>query len=408
VDRRLIEVNQDRLQRDMQRLSRIGMGERGITRRSYTPEDVEARSFVAGLMQEASLDVRIDAVGNLFGRRQGAKPDLPVIMVGSHIDTVPQGGMFDGALGVLGGIEAVRAMNEAGVCTEHPVEVVSFAEEEGAWGSGTLGSRVFVGDVRAEELDRVVTGANSLKQLMLESGLEPDDFENAARPYPVAGYIELHVEQGGVLEQERLQIGIVTGIVGITRGSIVVQGKANHAGTTPMHMRDDALVKAAPLITYVYQEALRQESVVATIGRVGVSPGAVNVIPGKVELSLELRSMDDSKVELLLDRIRRKVELAEQAELRAGLAKGGVKMHALVMQAIENVCRGADVLYKKMPSGAGHDAMCMARICPTGMLFVPSKGGMSHSPDEFTHWADAARGAMVLANAVIDLDSTIS
>jgi len=253
-----------------------------------------------------------------------------------------------------------------------------------------------------------VTGANSLKQLMLESGLEPDDFENAARPYPVAGYIELHVEQGGVLEQERLQIGIVTGIVGITRGSIVVQGKANHAGTTPMHMRDDALVKAAPLITYVYQEALRQESVVATIGRVGVSPGAVNVIPGKVELSLELRSMDDSKVELLLDRIRRKVELAEQAELRAGLAKGGVKMHALVMQAIENVCRGADVLYKKMPSGAGHDAMCMARICPTGMLFVPSKGGMSHSPDEFTHWADAARGAMVLANAVIDLDSTIS
>lgn len=408
MSNRALVINPDRIQRDINRLSQIGIGPSGVTRRAYTPEDREARQMVATLMEDAGLSVRVDAVGNLFGRIRGSDPALPVLMMGSHIDSVPGAGKFDGCLGVLGGIEVARAIQESGMRTHHPVEVAAFADEEGAWGSGTFGSRVFVGDVPENELGVRVSGGMTLRQLMESNGLFPERFSEAVRPYPLGGYLELHIEQGGVLDAEGVQIGVVTGIVGITRATITVTGKANHAGTTPMHMRDDALAKAAPIITYVQQEALRQGDMVATIGQIKVSPGAVNVIPGQVTMSLEMRSMDDQKVATMLDRVRRLIQSSKGADLQCGLAKRAVPMHPTVMEAILAACKATAVSHKKMHSGAGHDAMCIARVAPAGMIFVPSKNGISHQKEEHTDWEDVVRGVEVLAHSLVHLDAALA
>jgi len=398
-------VNKGRLQRDIQALGAIGAGPLGITRRAYTLEDSKARRMTASLMEDAGLQVRIDPVGNIFGHRAGQDPQKPVIMFGSHVDTVPNGGMFDGALGVLGGIEAMRAFNEAGTVTRSPLEVAAFVDEEGAWVSGTFGSRAFVGQVRAQELRATTRDGQTVWEKMTSAGLAPDNLAGSVANYPVAAYLELHIEQGGVLERDGIDIGIVTGIVGITRGAVTVAGTTNHAGTTPMHMRDDALVKAARFITFVHEEARRGNDMVATIGQIQVSPGAVNVIPGEARLSLEMRSMDQSRIQVAVERFKLGAAALGGVQVDLGLAKPPVLMDAHIMDLIEEACKDSGYPYKRIPSGAGHDAMCVARIAPAGMIFVPSKGGISHSGRECTSWDQAARGVEVLARTVLRLDA---
>lgn len=398
-------VNKSRLQRDIEALGAIGAGPLGISRRAYTPEDTKARRMTVSLMEGAGLQVRIDPVGNIFGHRAGRDPGNPVIMFGSHIDTVPNGGMFDGALGVLGGIEAVRAFNDAGILTQSPLEVAAFVDEEGAWVAGTFGSRAFTGQVREQELRATTRDGQTIWEKIKSAGLEPENLARAVANYPIAAYLELHIEQGGVLERDGLDIGIVTGIVGITRGAVTVTGIANHAGTTPMHMRDDALVKASRFIIFVHEEARRGNDMVATIGQMQVSPGAVNVIPGEARLSLEMRSMDQARIQVAVDRFKLGAAALGGVQVDMGLAKPPVLMNARVMDLIEEACKDSGYPYKRMPSGAGHDAMCVARMAPAGMIFVPSKGGISHSGKEFTPWDQAARGVEILAQTVLRLDA---
>jgi len=400
-----IQVSEGRLRRDIEALGAIGAGPLGVTRRAYTSEDTKARQMTVSLMEDAGLRVRVDPVGNIFGRRDGRDSQKPVIMAGSHIDTVPNGGMFDGALGVLGAIEAARAFNEADIVTESPLEVAAFADEEGAWFSGTFGSRAFVGQVREQELRATTRDGQSVWEKLKSAGLSPDDLAGCFASYPISAYLELHIEQGGVLERDGLDIGIVTGIVGITRGAITAVGMANHAGTTPMHMRDDALVKAARFICLVHEEARRGCDMMATIGQIQVSPGAVNVVPGEARLSLEMRSMDPARLETAVERFKHGAAALGGVTVDLGLAKMPVPMDAGVMDSIEDACKEAGYPYKRMPSGAGHDAMCLARIAPVGMIFVPSMGGISHSAKESTAWDHAARGVDVLARTILRLDA---
>jgi N-carbamoyl-L-amino-acid hydrolase len=400
-----IQVSESRLRRDIEALGAIGAGPLGITRRAYTTEDTKARRLTVSLMEDAGLRVRVDPVGNVFGRRDGRDPEKPVIMAGSHIDTVPNGGMFDGALGVLGAIEAIRTFNDAGIVTESPLEIAAFADEEGAWFSGTFGSRAFVGQVREQELRATTRDGQSVWEKLKSAGLSPDDLAGSVASYPISAYLELHIEQGGVLERDGLDIGVVTGIVGITRGAITTVGMANHAGTTPMHMRDDALVKAARFICLVHEEARRGCDMVATIGQIQVSPGAVNVVPGETRLSLEMRSMDPARIETAVERFKQGAASLGGIKVDLGLAKMPVPMDPGVMDSIEDACRDAGYPYKRMPSGAGHDAMCLARIASVGMIFVPSMGGISHSSKECTAWDQAARGVDVLARTILRLDA---
>jgi hydantoinase/carbamoylase family amidase len=399
------QVDESRLRRDIEALGAIGAGPSGITRRAYTTEDTEARLLTVSLMEDAGLRTRVDPVGNIFGRIEGRDPKRPVIMAGSHIDTVPNGGMFDGALGVLGAIEAIRAMSDAGIVTESPLEVASFADEEGAWFSGTFGSRAFTSQVREQELRAITRDGQTVWEKMKSAGLAPEQLASTPAAHRIAAYLELHIEQGGVLERDGLDIGIVTGIVGITRGAITVYGMANHSGTTPMHMRDDALVKAARFICLVHEEARRGGDMVATTGQIQVSPGAVNVIPGEARLSLEMRSEDPARIETAIERFKHGAAALGGVELSLGLAKPPVPMDAGIMDCIEEACKDAGYPYKRMPSGAGHDAMCLARIAPVGMIFVPSAGGISHSSKESTPWHQAAKGTDILLRTILKLDA---
>ncbi len=395
-------IDGERLRRDLEALGEIGRTDFGITRRAFTEEDRRARVMVSRLMEEAGLEVRIDPVGNVFGRLSGRERTLPIVMCGSHIDTVPSGGMFDGSLGVIAGIEALRAIKSTGRVLQRSVEVAAFANEEGAWGGGTFGSRAFIGALTAEEVYANTTDGQTVAAKMLAVGLEPDDLHAAKAPYPLEAYLELHVEQGAVLDKENLDIGIVTGIVSTCRWMITVRGDANHAGTTPMHMRDDALVKASKFIVAASEEASRNRGdMVATIGQAFIQPNAPNVIAGEVKMVLGMRSLSEDRLEVALSRLKETATNLGGVDIDTIIIKPPVMMNDRLVDTIERVTQDLQIPAKKMHSGAGHDAMCIARIAPVGMIFVPSKNGKSHVPEEYTEWRHVTRGAEVLAHTIL-------
>jgi N-carbamoyl-L-amino-acid hydrolase len=383
----------------------------GVTRLAYSDADLAGRAWVIDLMRQAGLNARVDAAGNIIGRRDGRTPALAPILFGSHIDTVPGGGNFDGALGTLAALEVMQTLAQAGVITEHPLEMVVWANEEGvAYGTGLDGSRAAAGEMRDGEMDQVwngVTRADAVRKI----GGDPARLADARRaPGSIHGYLELHIEQGGLLDGSGATIGVVEGIVGIDRFEATVRGVANHAGTTPMPDRHDALVAASRLVLAV-NEVVRAEPgrQVGTVGQLRVTPNAPNVVPGMVTLTIELRDLSPAKVV----RLERTIEARAAAiarETQTEIAVTPLSHHdpaissPALMDAIERAASALGLRSMRLPSGAGHDAQMMARLGPMGMIFVPSLGGVSHSPLERTGWDDCARGAAVLLQAVLATD----
>lgn len=410
-------VDAARLRADLEELSVFGRPPGGsfadgVSRVGYSEADVEGRRFVMGLMRAAGLEPRVDAAGNIFARRAGRDDTLPPILFGSHIDSVPQGGNFDGDLGSLAAIEVIRVLNAQRVTTRHPLEIVVWANEEGvAYGNGLCGSRAVAGLLESGELDQVWNGVVK-RDAIRKIGGDPDRIDSARRPAgSLRCYFELHIEQGGRLAQEGVQIGVVEGIVAIDRHEATIHGFANHAGTTPMPDRKDALVAAAQLALAVREVVTREPGrQVGTVGQLSVSPNAPNVIPGLVKHTIELRDLSAEKISRLGDEIRARagqiaadtgttIEIARTSHHPAALA--APVMQRLIAASAEELA----LTSMRMPSGAGHDAQSMSRLAPMGMIFVPSIGGISHSPKELTTWTDCARGADVLLRSVLAADA---
>ena len=399
----------ERLERRIKELSAYGANaDGGVDRVAYSQADIEARKYIMGLMQNLGLQARVDAGGNIFGRRVGENESLPPILFGSHTDTVPGGGNYDGQAGVITALEVIQLLNVAGITTHRPLEIVVFSNEEG----GLIGSLVFTGSLQPTALDVVSHSGLTISEGIRAIGGDPDSLEAARiQPGDITAFVELHVEQGGVLDKSDTDIGVVEGIVGIRDWNVTILGTANHAGTTPMDRREDALVAGARLVLAVNEAATaRDGSQVATVGRIAAFPGAPNVVPGRVEMSLEIRDLDAE----VMDAVFADVEAAA-AEIAADTgtvisfvpvdiashpALTDERMRRIIAQAAED--RGLS--YKRMPSGAGHDSQNLVPIAPTGMIFVPSVGGFSHSPKEFTHAQDLANGADVLARTILAID----
>jgi len=404
-----LHVDADRLQAHIAGLSQFGANpEGGVSRVAFSEADIAGRAYVVQLMRDAGLTVRVDTAGNIIGRREGRDPKLPAILLGSHTDSVPSGGNYDGDVGVLGAIEVAQRLQEGGVRLRHPLEVVNFTDEEG----GLVGSLAMTGRIKPGTLDVVSQSGKTVREGLRAVGGDPDRLSEAQRrPDELLAYVELHIEQGGILDTSRTDIGVVEGIVGIRWWDVTVTGFANHAGTTPMDQRRDALVSAAQLVLAVNEVAKSMPGQhVATVGRIRAEPGAPNVIPGRVVLSLEIRDLDAAKMQQVFDAIRARAdEIArsqstpiEFEELEVGLepAPTDERMREIITHAADSL----GLSTRLMPSGAGHDAQDMAHIVPTGMIFVPSVGGISHSPKEYTAPKDVANGADVLLQTVIAVD----
>lgn len=404
-----------RLWADVMALAEITDPERPYTRRSFTPLFLEGRAFLAKRFAEAGLAVRIDTAGNLIGRRDGADPTRGVIAIGSHSDTVPSGGRFDGIAGVATALEVVRALIERGERLDHTIEVVDFlAEEPSEFGLSCIGSRGMVGALDAAALDLTDPGGKTLRDALRQVGGDPDRLAEAKRS-DVKAFLELHIEQGRVLESQALDVAIVTSIVGIRRIEIVFEGAADHAGTTPMPLRQDALVAAANTVASVRRiaEQLAAEGngyFVATVGILTVEPAAANVVPGRCRLVIDARTTDPALTMRFVDAVER--ESAAHAAMarvkRALLAtlseSKPVAFDPRVRAALRQAARELGFTETDLASGAGHDAAFMARICQSGMVLVPSRGGKSHAPEEWSDREQIAAGAAVLLQAVKALD----
>ncbi|HHY75966.1 MAG TPA: Zn-dependent hydrolase [Firmicutes bacterium] len=408
-----MRINADRLWRDLTELSHIGRGEKGISRLAFSPADMEGRRWLMGKFEEAGIPARIDGYGNVFGRLEGKRPKEDprhqggLILVGSHIDTVPEGGMFDGALGVLAGLECLRTLRESGMDLPCAVEVAAFANEEGARLSpGTFGSRVLLEGVSQSEWSKVYP---VLEEAGLDGGGGPGPTLN---PETIRAYLELHIEQGGILDRSGEDIGVVEGIVCIQLFHAIFEGEANHAGTTPMDIRKDALQGAAELVLSVPSTVreLGSGRTVGTCGRVEVSPGGRNIIPGRVEVSVEVRDLSEEVAGKVVESLRKKALAIASArglkvELTPVSVTPGAAMCPEIQDIIEAEARALGLSVRRMPSGAGHDAMTFGRKVPSGMIFVPSRGGISHSPLEWTSKEQCAAGAQVLLRTLVALAS---
>jgi len=408
-------VNQERLWNTLQELSKFGRNpEGGVSRVGFTEEDVAGRAYVVGLMREAELEVRVDAAGNIHGRRAGSE-NLPILMLGSHIDSVPHGGNFDGDVGSLSAIEVIRALNESQKVTDHPLEVVIWTNEEGGrFYSGLFGSSAAAGLVPAGAVNRRDEKGESLADWLKRLGGDPDHLEQARIAQgSVAGYLELHIEQGAVLDEAGIPIGVVQGIVGISLRTCTATGFANHAGTTAMNRRQDALLTASRAALAVRGEVRAEPGrQVGTVGQMRVEPGASNVIPGRVTFSVELRDLDAANLERIGQRILTRFDtISREENVKIECTPEDVHAPALTdtrfREAIRASASEAGLPTRDLPSGAGHDAQNVARFTPMGMIFVPSRGGISHSPLEYTPPDQVANGAEVLYRALLRLDAEL-
>ena len=398
------KIDAARMLDDLDRLNRCGADPGpGVSRIAFSPADRAGRALVDTWLRELGLSVGRDPAGNTIARLEGTEPGLPALAVGSHTDTVPDGGRFDGALGVVAAVACARALVAEGVRLRHPLEVLNFVAEEATMGAGTVGSRAMAGRLDGASLHGTALDGRPLADHLADAGIDAGGVTRARRAQgDLAAYLELHIEQGGVLEAEGRRLGIVTGIVGIRRFRVVFKGRANHAGTTPMAQREDALVLAAPFVTGARDVALAH-GVVATIGTVLVYPGAPNVIPGRVELGCEVRSLDVDRI----DRVE--AELGTLAERLGGALDRTadtppVRSSDGPLQALRAAAAALGEPAREMASGAGHDAMSMAEITEQAMLFVPSRDGVSHAPAEHTEPEDCELGANALVAAVLELD----
>ena len=402
-------IQKERLQKDFAAMAQLtGLGE-GINRLAFTDTDWEGRQYIIDRMADAGLDVEIDGFGNVIGYKVGTNPDLPIIMVGSHTDSVPNGGNYDGVAGVLSAIEVVRSIIDDGFEHEHTIAVVDFmCEESSRFGAATLGSKAMRGKLTLNDLHRLVDKQGiSLYDTLKNRKLYPDAIESMAYKRPVKAFIEMHIEQGKVLEHEQKQIGIVSGIAAPERFYVTIRGNADHSGATPMNLRHDALCGASKIILGIEEVTSMQEEplVVGTVGIAEVVPGAMNVIPGSVKLGVDIRSISkvarDSVVFLIKELIDVIVEKRGLSYTIESISKESpVSMHSSMIEEIKRAAKSLNIEYITMPSGAGHDAMHWTDVAPTGMIFIPCRDGISHNPAEFAAMDDIVAGAEVLENVI--------
>ena len=408
-----LSINAGRLNRTLAELGRIGETPQGMMRLAYSPFDIQGREYVIGLMRQAGLDVRIDPAGNVIARKPGSDPSLPAIALGSHTDTVPNGGKYDGALGVLGAVEVARTLAENAHTLRHPLELIIFTNEEGTrFHRWLLGSRAMAGLLEPEDYNAVDEEGVGIEQRLADIGGDLSRIDQARRyPGELAAYFELHIEQGPTLHQSGTPLGAVTGITGRFVFKVQVTGMANHAGTTPMPNRHDALAAASHLVLATQRLATVDEICrVATVGNLQVTPNAVNVVPGEVALGVEFRDVDTNSLSAAETTLRRSAaEIADANRVEISIsqveAARAVPMPARMQNIVAEAADQAGLQFQSLPSGAGHDAQSIAAITEAGMVFVPSVDGISHSPNEFTLPDDCANGAQALLNMLLMADS---
>ncbi|MGI9550387.1 MAG: Zn-dependent hydrolase [Aurantibacter sp.] len=406
------KVNQDRLEKRIFELAKFGLQENGETERvAFSDADIEAQKWVMNTMVNLGLKTHVDFSGNLVGTRKGKDANKKPISFGSHIDRVPNGGNYDGCAGSMAALEVIETLSENNITTDHPLEVIIFSNEEG----GVMGSRAMAGHLGKNALSVTNSTGFSMGEGIMRLGGDTTRISEVARKKgEMAAFLELHIEQGGILEKENLDIGIVEGIVGLKWWDVEFTGFANHAGTTPMNSRQDALLAAAKFIVAVNEVTNSFEGrQVGTVGRLKAEPGAPNVIPGKVTASLEIRDLSSEVIEKVYKAIESKgKEIAEASYVKIEFrpldttAKPALT-DPVVQKEIGKAAKKLGLTTRTMPSGAGHDAQDIALIAPTGMIFVPSKGGISHSPKEFTSAEDMANGANVLLQTILALDKKL-
>jgi allantoate deiminase/N-carbamoyl-L-amino-acid hydrolase len=405
-----LRIDPDRLARDLGGLARIGIGEDGsVTRLAFSLADLRGRHYMIHLLQRAGIPVRLDGIGNIIGRIEGRDSRAPAVALGSHIDSVPQGGRFDGSVGVVAALEVARAIREAGVPLERPLEVLIFvAEESSRFGISTIGSSAMAGEAAPDRLLNLTDRAGQrLGDILARFGIGVEDVAAARRtPGEIGDYLELHIEQGRVLAEAGQQVGVVRAVAAPCRLKMTFTGRADHSGATPMHLRRDALAAAARLVSVVEDlcRAPRATPVVGTVGAIEAAPGAVNVVPGQATLWIDLRSTSRPERDVVRDAVLETARrLAGERLLRLAvqplMEDDPVALDPSLGARLEALCARRGVACRVMDSGAGHDAMKMARIARSGLLFVPSHEGVSHNPREWTALPDIAAGTQILLDA---------
>ena len=408
-------VNNRRLMRDLNAIGRIGIGNRGaVTRLVFSIKELRSRQVLIHLMRQAGLTVRIDAIGNIFGRFEGSDPGAPAVLAGSHLDTVIHGGKYDGPVGVIGALEAVRTISENKIRVSSPLEVVCFVGEESSrFGFSTLGSSLAAGEVRADDLTHAVDPQGTkLENVLASLGITRRNLKSIRRdPQTLKAYLELHIEQGPILEAKGKRIGLVTSIAAPSRFRIILKGRADHSGTTPMNMRRDALVASAQLIEYI-EKICRQYSsmekgrVVGTVGAIKVEPGVINAVPGRAELAIDIRGASAQSKNRVARQVKQQARVIAKkrgigVEVLTIREEDPVPLDKRLLRLTRELCDEKQINYEIMPSGAGHDAMQMAKITPAAMIFVPSKRGISHNPLEWTDPKDIALGTQLLMETMV-------
>lgn len=401
-------IQEKRISEELARMARITAPGRGINRLAFTDSDWEGRAYLVSLMKEAGLDVKVDAFGNIIGHLPGADETLPSVMIGSHADSVPDGGNYDGIAGVLTGIEIARSMKDDGFVNDRGLEIVIFAcEESSRFDAGTLGSGAMRGKLSRKKLMDIHDHAgNSLYSVLRLRDLDPDNLDSAVWKKPLAAMFEVHIEPGRYLEHEGYPLGIVTGITAPYRLRVHIHGTESHSGATPMNLRHDGLAAAAEIILAVERTGLRtMPEATATVTTLDALPNAMNVIPGKVTLGIDIRSIsDDAKDEIeahILDVIRqigRNRDISINVETLAH--DKSVSISHDVSDFLLHTAQTLSIPAVKMTSGAGHDAMNWADYCPTGMLFFRSRGGISHAPEEYAGLSDIIKAMKTMGKAV--------
>jgi len=408
-----LTINKARLQDRLERLAQIGkLGETGVCRLALSKEDRQAVLLVKSWFEEAGLAARIDNFGNLIGRMEGRNPDAPVLMLGSHIDSQPYGGRFDGTVGVLGALEAAQTMRERGLRPEMPIEVVAFCDEEGCrFNKGLFGVRGILGRLEEGELERTDKNGVTRRQALIEFGCDPERFEDSVyKPGSIGAYLELHIEQGPVLEALGQPVGIVTGIAGPLWLTVTLTGAAGHAGSVPMRMRKDALVGAARIILALREIASRNPDAptVGTVGSLKVFPDSRNIIPEKVEFTVDLRDIDQERRDRLeselMETIRRTAEeYGLEVQVREETNSPPRYCAEWIKDAMRRCAREIGLEPPELMSGPFHDALEMSYACDYGMIFVRCREGISHNPKEFAAIDDIALGAELLYRTAVDM-----
>lgn len=410
-------MNMIRFEENLSKINSFSSEGKGINRLAFTGEDMDAREYLIGKFKEEGLEVTMDTVGNIIAKREGKIAALPSISMGSHIDTVYEGGKYDGTIGVIGALEIIQYFNDNNIQTNHSLEIIVFAAEESSrFGASTLGSGFMTGSLKDTDVKHLKDrNGYTLYDVFLKNDLNLGDYHKSLRQSDeLKAFIELHIEQGPILEEENIDIGIVEAIAAPIRLKVTFKGEASHSGTTPIRYRKDALVAASELVLYIEEVAKKEAEYgsVATVGVMDVKPGGMNIVPGTVEMHIDIRSVCDSSKTRIYDVIKSKIDnISEQRVLDYDIEiftdKESVNLSAGLTKRIQDICEQKNIPFKFMNSGAGHDAMNMATLWPTALIFVPSRKGVSHNPEEFTKIEDIHNGLIIMKELILSLDEEV-